>query len=461
MLVKIKLSDEIGTYLQDNPESGRKTIAEKFAVKDNVARVYASIAKMMQEVDKGTAENIEISELGHIKVDKELSPGKTGRVTVQGKDLSENFSEDGAINRAIKKAKIDKKNWDIFKISIGHWDVTLKPRIKTGPRPQDFEDQIYHVTHWKVNIQLKAKTPEIKSFETILKQLQENSINIPSIYKKTTSKNNSRRELEIDILDPHLGLCCFKNGSDLEQTIESMEQLILSVVENLLQQAKKYGPFERIIWPFGHDYLHADNVFNTTTAGTIQPEASSWHHVYIRGELLGIAVVNRLKQEAPVKMIVVPGNHDRHSAFTLGRLYAAWFHNDKNVEVICKPDPYKFHQFGVNLIGFEHGHSVNAVRLAALMANETRRDGWAEAKYCEWHLGDQHRKGSSKPSMLEEQGVSIEYLPGLTAPNEWHRLKSFNHQKRSGLAFIWDYNKGPIARLQINIDNQTGLIMGI
>ena len=65
-----------------------------------------------------TDENIEISELGHIKVDKELSPGKTGRVTVQGKDLSENFSEDGAINRAIKKAKIDKKNWDIFKISI-------------------------------------------------------------------------------------------------------------------------------------------------------------------------------------------------------------------------------------------------------------------------------------------------------------------------------------------------------
>ena len=92
------------------------------------------------------------------------------------------------------------------------------------------------------------------------------------------------------------------------------------------------------------------------------------------------------------------------------------------------------------------------------MANECR-DAWSKTVYREWHLGDQHRKGSMKPSMHEEQGVSIEYLPGLTAPNEWHRLKSFNWQKRSSLAFVWGYTSGPIARLQSNVNTYTGKIM--
>jgi len=134
----------------------------------------------------------------------------------------------------------------------------------------------------------------------------------------------------------------------------------------------------------------------------------------------------------------------------------AYFHQNDNVTVECDPSPYKFKRYGVNLIGFEHGHSVATIRLAALMANERPQD-WAETKYREWHLGDQHRKGSAKPSVMEEQGVSVEFLPSLTAPNEWHRLKSFNWQKRGAMAWVWDYNYGPLARLQINIDSTTGL----
>ena len=92
------------------------------------------------------------------------------------------------------------------------------------------------------------------------------------------------------------------------------------------------------------------------------------------------------------------------------------------------------------------------------MANECR-DIWQETVYREWHLGDQHRKGSAKPSMHEEQGVSVEYMPGLVVPNEWHRLKSYNWQKRGALAFVWDKTAGPIARLQVNINSYTGKIM--
>ena len=118
----------------------------------------------------------------------------------------------------------------------------------------------------------------------------------------------------------------------------------------------------------------------------------------------------------------------------------------------------------VGAVGFCFGGGmVNtlAVRLPGLMANECPED-WAETKhgYREWHLGDQHRKGTGKPSFMEEQGVSVEYLPGLVAPNEWHKLKAFNWQKRAGTAFVWDYSAGPIARNQVNIDRYLNKLMG-
>lgn len=138
----------------------------------------------------------------------------------------------------------------------------------------------------------------------------------------------------------------------------------------------------------------------------------------------------------------------------------ALYKDSEMVDVESDESPYRFHRFGCNLIGFEHGHAVAPIRMAALMANERPQD-WSETHggYREWHLGDQHRKGSSKTSTFEEQGVSVEYLPGLTMPNAWHRSKGYNWQKRAGSAYVWDYSRGPIARIYANVSNKTNKVM--
>jgi hypothetical protein len=54
------------------------------------------------------------------------------------------------------------------------------------------------------------------------------------------------------------------------------------------------------------------------------------------------------------------------------------------VTVDASASPYKFFHYGVNLIGFDHGHSIRqAVRLAALMANECRITVYPESDKCE------------------------------------------------------------------------------
>ena len=432
MQVTLDVPERIASVFDRFPDTPINELPEKFGLTHYESRAWWFALK------KGKISYIDESYQDRVK---KYFDEKSGKIIVNSLTIC-------TLEEALAVADTDLSKYKVDRHVINSWGVTVKG--DNGP--------IYR-TNYQVKVWLVSKTPAEKSFDSILEEIKKKSPSVELIHKKKKTKHQNR-ELEIDIYDPHLGLHCFKGGSDSSQSMESCEELIIAVVEDLIDQSSHYGPFKRVIWPFGHDYLHLDNVFGTTTAGTTQPEADAWHEVYLRGERLGIQIINRLKEVAPVEVIIVPGNHDRHSAFTIGRLFNAWFNNDKNVSVLCSPDPYKFHAYGVNLIGFEHGHSITPIRLAALMANETRKKGWADAKYCEWHLGDQHRKGSAKPSTFEEQGVSVEYLPGLTSPNEWHRLKSFNHQKRCGVGFIWDKYRGPIAKIQTHIDNETNWIMG-
>lgn len=375
---------------------------------------------------------------------------KTGIVTTRSLNIK-------TVEELLKVAEVDTDIWEVERSLINSWEVTVGG-IKTGT------GQCETFTNYQVKVWLKRVSPAVDALKELYERIKNCSPIVPLIKRPDImdpKMNRSvNRELEISLFDLHLGLRCFKGASDLDWTPDDAEIMTMAMLDELIKLTKTFGPFERIVFPMGNDFLHTDNVYNTTTSFTSQPEADAWQNVFLRGELLGLAIVERMKEIAPVKVIVIPGNHARHSEIALGRILAAHYHNDENFEIDAGSSPFKFHNFGVNLLGFEHGHSIRQqVRLAALMANECRLNGWQEARYCEFHCGDQHRKGSGKPHMFEEQGVSIEFLPGLTVPNEWHRIHSYNWQKRAGMAFIWDKTAGCVARFQVNIDNYTGKIM--
>lgn len=381
------------------------------------------------------------------KIDKSFK-GDKGTITTKSLHIQ-------TIEDAIKASKINLDVWFIERHIINSWEVTCK--VKDSPGKEHAET----FTNYQVKLWLKRKAPEILAIEDILIRLENKSPFVKKIKYPKSIKHNRKRILEVSVFDPHLGLHCFKGGSDSSWSIKKGKLMFMATIERILNRAEAYRKFyEYILFPFGNDFMHIDNVFGTTTQGTVQPEGDAWKYVYEESQQLIINAIEMLKLIAPVKILVVPGNHSRQSEFTMGHFLNAYYRNDSNVDVNASADPYKFCHYGVNLIGYEHGHSVNALRLAALMANETRLNGWRDARYCEWHIGDQHRKGSAKPSMFEEQGVSIEYLPSLTPPNEWHRVKGFNWQKRGGMGFIWDYSHGQVARIPVNIDNYTGYFLG-
>lgn len=386
------------------------------------------------------------------EVENETDDGKgTAVVTTRSLDIK-------TIDDALRVAEVDLDVWDVERSKINSWEVTIGAKGTNTGRPQTY-------TNFQVTLWLRRIAGPVLALREILDKIESKSPVCPNIRYPTESILISKkaagvqRELEISLSDIHLGLRAFAGDSDIDWNIFDAEAMTMDVLDKLLLLAEPYGPFERIILPFGNDFLHSDNVYNTTTAGTVQPEADAWKQSLIRGEYLAIAMIDRLKKVAPVKVYSVPGNHAMHTEISMARTLFAWYHNDENVEIDAGFSSFKFHDYGVNLIGFEHGHSIRqTLRLAGLMANSCRLL-WEKARYCEWHLGDQHRKGSGRPSTMAEQGVSVEFLPSLVPANSWHKIHAFNYQKRAGMAFVWDKTAGPVARVQANIDSYTSKIM--
>jgi len=348
----------------------------------------------------------------------------------------------------LKHAGIDMELYEIERVVVNNWEVA-------GKKSKQEWDGVWKTGLRQIKITLKRKKAEQVSVERLLEQIKDSSpLMLPIKYPKAV-KSKPKRALEISLMDPHYGMLCYKGDSDQPWDLEQCEKLCMWSIESLMERAAVYGPFEEIVFPFGNDFMHHDNLNHTTTRGTLQPEGLSYSHVYERAIKLAVTMVERLAEMAPVKIIQVSGNHDQVTAFTLGHVLNAYYRNDPNVSVDVSPSPYKFYQYGTNLIGFDHGHHIKPIRLAALMAHECA-DVWAQTSFREWHLGDQHRKGTGRPTIMEEQGVSVEYLPALTPPNAWHRLKSFNWQQRGAMGFVWDHDEGPMARVQVNLNSYTG-----
>lgn len=346
----------------------------------------------------------------------------------------------------LSKSGIDTKLYEVESISVNNWE-SAGAKVSGGG--------IWKTGLRQIKIRLRKKKNEVITLERLLKRMESKAPLFKKIKYPKPKNQKFKRALEVSIMDPHYGMQSYKGESDHNWSLEECEKLCMWAIDSLLKRAEPYGAFDEIIFPFGNDFLHHDNLLHTTTRGTPQPEGISYTHVFERAIKLATAMVDKLAEIAPVKIIQVSGNHDQVSACVLGHVLKSYYRNNSNISVDVSGSPYKFYRFGTNLIGYDHGHHIKPIRFAALMAHEAR-EHWAQTTYREWHCGDQHRKGSGKPVSFEEQGVSIEYLPALTPPNAWHRQKGFNWQQRGAMAFVWDYSEGPIARLQVNLNSYTG-----
>lgn len=344
---------------------------------------------------------------------------------------------------AMTYSKVDLQRWEVESIIIKHWSTTTK----------DATGQARITQNSGVTLKLKKRVAPTTEFlkEEMITYL---STFAPTFLPITYKTKQSEHCLEIDIFDLHLGKLAWSGEVGESYDLQIAEKRFYNAIDALISKTQPYRLGQ--IWlPFGNDFFNADNMFNTTTAGTPQDQDGRWQKIYVKGrEMLQNAIL-KLVQIAPVEAILVQGNHDTQSSFYLADALKCIFANNEHIQVDSRPHDRKYKQFGKNMLGLTHGNNVKDVKLPLIMAQEAPQI-WAETTYREWHLGHWHtNKEISTTSGVnafgeEFNGVTVRKLRSLSATDAWHKQKGYS-SLQSATAFLYHKENGIEAILNHNV----------
>ena len=257
---------------------------------------------------------------------------------------------------------------------------------------------------------------------------------------KSSFIKGDKQLYSIDIPDLHVGKLAHaeESGSDYDSKIavqkwnDSINSLLSRVSSN---------EYDRILLPIGNDMINIDNSSKTTTGGTPQDTDTRFQKMIVTVRDMLINTINDLSKFKQVDVLVVPGNHDQETMFTMGLILDAFFKNNDNVNIINNSFPRKYYQYGQNAFMYTHGNNENHKDLANIFANE-QRELWGSTKYHYIKLGHFHKNKKTQIVVADEiQGCQIEILPSLSENDYWHAQKGYS-SLRNATGNLYDHNLG-------------------
>jgi hypothetical protein len=351
------------------------------------------------------------------------------------------------VDELLDYMKVDRTEWDVERFVCNKWEVGGKPARNNSLRGNTASgfavEPLYQVKVW-----LRRKTRRLVLRSMLAEMLTQFKAAAPKPARVKYPKGKGCL-LEVDIFDAHFGKLCWGKESGQDYDLKIATQLYGEAVEGLLARAGGY-PIREILLPLGNDLFHVDNPHNTTAAGTPQDCDGRSHKVFSEGRAAMKNTIDRLRQIAPVQVLMVPGNHDPESVFYLGEVLQGWFHRTPGVTIDNSPLLRKYHRYGVNLLGFTHGNKERHHNLPLLMATE-QKAAWAATKFREFHIGHFHKLNTIHFQPVQEfNSIRVRTLSSLTPPDAWHKSMGYEGL-RAAQAFVWDAADGCIGQLAFNV----------
>jgi hypothetical protein len=329
----------------------------------------------------------------------------------------------------IRVCDIDLTIWEIERWVANKWEmgsVDLKKQTHVTP--------LFQIKVWlKRKVLLLTIQSEISSLLADAKKAitQRKVRNVPT-------RPMTGLMLEPSIPDLHVGKLAWSGETghqnyDVKIAVETFELAL----DTLLRRVSGYK-FDRILFPVGNDLLNADSNLNQTTGGTPQDTDSRFQKSFSTVRQMITTAIRRLRHLAPVKVIMVPGNHDQLSVWHLGDSLECFFHRYTDVVIDNLPTLRKYTQFGKVMLMHTHGNKGKPANYPLVMATEQPKM-FGETTFREVHVGHVH-----KTKLDEFHGVRVRTSPALCPPDAWHSENQFVGAGRSAEALVWHRTEGLI-----------------
>jgi hypothetical protein len=336
-------------------------------------------------------------------------------------------------------SKVDLAVWEVERYLVNKWEmgyVDGDGEANTKP--------LFQVKAWLKKRMLVNKTRSL--IKEMLEQFRTEAPKRPPVFQYRSLKMDGHL-LEISIFDLHLGKLCWGPECGEHYDAKISKETFGSALETLIARAEGFQ-VSRIVFPVGNDFFNVDNAAQTTTAGTPQDEDGRYQKSFVAGRKLMVDAILRLREIAPVDVVMVSGNHDTERIFYLGDALEGWLSKTPGVTVNNSPTQRKYYAFGKCLIGYTHGHNEPHKNLPLIMATEVP-SLWAASKFREIHLGHwHHKKEIHFQPVGESNGIRVRIIPSLCPADAWHKMKGYDGL-RAAEAFVWHPEHGNVGTFSV------------
>lgn len=359
------------------------------------------------------------------------------------------------LDEVLAEAEVDLTQWEVERWVVNKWEVGAKDEWKnlqfTGGAIDGtlIAKGLKVEPLWQVKVWLKPKpgaSLEKLKADLLADIAADTALRVRLRHRLPETPRDDGYLLELDVFDLHLGKFAWAEETGHNYDSGIAESVARAAVDDLLRQARAY-PVESVILPLGNDFFHFDTAAGTTTAGTPLDRDTRFQKMFRRGRGLASWMIHRCAEIAPVKVLVIPGNHDEQAAFCMGVVLEAEFQHDPRVSFDNSAAPRKYHLYGKQLLGFCHGRDEPTGKLPQLMALEAKQE-WADSVCREFHIGHIHTGRKAEPISVDDQtGVTVRWIRSLSGTDAWHARKGFIGNSRNAEAFLWRKRGGLRAHL--------------
>lgn len=351
------------------------------------------------------------------------------------------------VEQLLENAGIDLTIWEIVEKSVNNWEVAGRRSMGQDETKRWRPDGLWKTGLRQIRVKLRRLAP--KPIQEGIKALLES---VKPLAPRATPrvKDEDRHMIELAIYDHHFGKMAWGKISGTKWDVAIADREFRAAIDEMLNRSKMFN-VDQFMMPVGNDWFHVNDWMSQTANGTrVESTDDRFERVFRAGCNAMQYAIERCIQIAPIKLVFVPGNHDRHTSWFMMEYLSAIFRNEPLVEFDNSPRSRKYIAYGPTLIGMVHGEQVKHNDLPALMATEVP-DLWAASKFRTWRLGHWHTRRETRHTAGDTlNGVEVRICPSMCGTDQWHYDHGFTGNARMAECHVHSRENGPVGYWLVN-----------
>ncbi len=259
------------------------------------------------------------------------------------------------------------------------------------------------------------------------------------------TEGNSKLLVNIPIGDAHVGMLAWGEESGADYDLKIAEALHCQAVDMLIDSTPVAA--DCCIIDLG-DFLHADNLFGTTSRGGNILDMDGRYHKVVRTaiRISNYYIQQALKHFTHVTYRPEVGNHNDVGAIWMQELLTILYRDEPRVTIGNTAGCVYFWQHGLCFFGSHHGHTIKFDKLPDIMAAHIM-DEHIETKFRKFYCGHIHHK---TVRAADFNTCEVQTYRTLAAKDAYASSHGY-HAPRDITAEVWHKEYGHMGTVNVNI----------